>query len=313
MAKYGRRPASASRNLRAKSAARLRVECLETRRLLSAIALPLLPLAPPPLFAAAGGFSRGGGQHLARAILQNVMPNAAGMLRPNPTLAPDQRAPLAGDSSYEPPYAGDRLGEPAHAHDDHRSGEPMNDAALLLDATFEATPNAMPEATPDAPNGIADSGSGAPTENPSDTSQAINLDATTRQVGQETTMDPIAASPVTFSLEMPPSDLLFSPDMTGEWSLSMTLTIYDQPPRYSGEMAPNAPPAGNPAKAPRATSDVPAMIETLSLNRGLAGYRAPEPPCRQRGPIGRQRQYVIECGTVYVADEGSRPRYAHSL
>ena len=59
------------------------------------------------------------------------------------------------------------------------------------------------------PNGIADSGSGAPTENPSDTSQAINLDATTRQVGQETTMDPIAASPVTFSLEMPPSDLLF--------------------------------------------------------------------------------------------------------
>ena len=75
--------------------------------------LPLLPLAPPPLFAAAGEFSRGGGQHLARAILQDVMPSAAGMLRPNPTLAPDQRAPLAGDSSYEPPYAGDRLGEPA--------------------------------------------------------------------------------------------------------------------------------------------------------------------------------------------------------
>ena len=63
--------------------------------------------------------------------------------------------------------------------------------------------------------------------------------------------------------------------MTGEWSLSMTLTIYDQPPRYSGEMVPNAPPAGNPAETPRATSDVPAMIETLSLNRGLAGYRAP--------------------------------------
>lgn len=56
--------------MNAKSSARLRLECLETRSLLSAIGLPLVPpLAPPSTFAAAGEFDHAGG-HRTHAAMQ---------------------------------------------------------------------------------------------------------------------------------------------------------------------------------------------------------------------------------------------------
>ena len=63
-----------------KSSTRLRLECLETRSLLSAIGLPFVPpVAPPSASAAAGEFSRIGGQHAAQAAVQDAVQNAAAM------------------------------------------------------------------------------------------------------------------------------------------------------------------------------------------------------------------------------------------
>ena len=77
-----------------KSSARLRLECLETRSLLSAIGLPLVPpVAPPSAPAAAGEFYRIGGQHVAQAAMQDAVRNVAATLHANPTLTPDRLSP----------------------------------------------------------------------------------------------------------------------------------------------------------------------------------------------------------------------------
>ncbi len=57
--------------MNAKSSARLRLECLETRSLLSAIGLPLVPpLAPPSILATVGEFDHAGGHRTAHAAMQ---------------------------------------------------------------------------------------------------------------------------------------------------------------------------------------------------------------------------------------------------
>ena len=92
--------------MNAKSSVRLRLECLETRSLLSAIGLPPSPpLAPPPAPAAAGEFYRIGGQHVAHAAMQDALQNTAATLGADPTLVPDRLSLHAGDLSIEQPAA----------------------------------------------------------------------------------------------------------------------------------------------------------------------------------------------------------------
>jgi hypothetical protein len=113
--------------MNASGAARLRLECLETRSLLSAIGLPWLPaVAPPPAIYQSAAHS------VARAVMQDAVVTAATMPRANPILAADQLSPVpAGDAAYVAPATGNPVGNPAPPRDFHATDEAAKNVLLV--------------------------------------------------------------------------------------------------------------------------------------------------------------------------------------
>ncbi len=111
----------------AKSSTRLRLECLETRNLLSAVGLPLVPpVAPPSASAVPGEFSQIGGQHRAQAAMQGAVWNTAATPHAGPLLTPDQLSPSPGDSANGQAAGSGQLGDPTSEYDFHGNGDPTN-------------------------------------------------------------------------------------------------------------------------------------------------------------------------------------------
>ena len=81
------------------SPTRLRVECLETRNLLSAIGLPLVPPVAPPSPAAPAAIEQVGGDQLVKPAVQDAVGHAAAMPAANQAFTPDQLSPALADLS----------------------------------------------------------------------------------------------------------------------------------------------------------------------------------------------------------------------
>ena len=261
--------------MNAKFSARLRVECLETRSLLSAIGLPLVPPAAPPwALAAAGEFSRIGGQHVAHAAMQDTVQYAAAMPSVNPTLAPVRLSPGLGDLPYEQSAAEGRFGDRTPAHDFHSTDDPTNTTPLLLGSTFDAL------------QGLADPGSLPAIQNLPDTSQAVNLDPTQWHGDKAATEVAIDVSLVLPSLEVSQNSLPLSRDVADDRSVPTTPMIPDlSPSQLSGQVAPDAPAAFDPAELVLGMSEAQFVIEISPLIHGPAGFR---------GPLGRTIDPAIQ-------------------
>lgn len=282
--------------MNAKSSTRLRVECLETRSLLSAIGLPWVPLvAPPSPPAVLGEFHQVGGHPFAQPIMQDAAPNGVAMLRTNPMLPPDQLFPSAGDSSFAQATAGGRFGDHPNpvrtevsgfsgengsflavqnmtpAHDFHPTGDPTNRSSFL------------PDLTPDVAGGLADSDSALPIQNLPDVSRVVNLDSTEILADEATTTVTIDVSLVLPSPGMPQNSLPSSHGMADEQSASTALTVHESPPLgLLGDIAPDAspavdPPAVDPAELPHYNYiiEFQPVLEIISVDRGPAGFRSP--------------------------------------
>ena len=246
--------------MHAKSSTRLRLECLERRSLLSAIALPLVPpvttlLAP----AVAGEFARIGGQHFATAVALETPQNSVTTLHANPVPAPDQLSAGPIQPSDVPSISGSQFSDPVSAHDLLRSGDVVNATSF------------MPDARSSGPNGVADSGNWRATQGLSGMSGAANLDAMNLQRGGLAGGNAIDTRITPPSPGTPKDNLRFSFGATGQRSESIILTIRESPLRFQGEVVTDVLVAVDPAISPPGMSGVQS-IESPPPDLGPADF-----------------------------------------
>ncbi len=221
--------------MNSKSTVRLRLECLETRTVLSATALPLVPpAAPPPPPAMLGEFHTIGGHSPAQAAITDAMQNAAVMLGANSASTPVH----PGNASYGQPPAGEHFSGPTPGLDYHDNSGLWDESPVFHSSTLAApdltrvTLDLMPVA-PDltlvafdvrlvAPARPDDFRSTPLIHNLPDASQVFNVDHGNVQVGDAATSGLVDAGDPASNPAMPPDDSPLSPGMAGGWSGSDT-------------------------------------------------------------------------------------------
>jgi hypothetical protein len=302
--------------MNATSSTRLRLECLETRSLLSAIGFPLAPPVAPPSFAAAPSeFYRSGGNAVDHAAMRVAVQDAVALPGVNLMLAPDQLSPGLSESSSAAavsnvnlmlapdqfsPRLSDRsnavalplvnpivtltllppeLGDPSY--EAPAAGGRISDLAPMHDfhRTGDATNNIslLPSTAPAAPGGLADAGSAVPIQELPVTSDVVRLAAAEIESGGVTLIGTIDAGSVAPGLDMPRHGWLPSHGMAGDWGESMTFTT--RPPQASrlpGEFAPDALPPFDPAASPHDLNDMQIIVEMSPVNRGQIVFRGPQ-------------------------------------
>lgn len=242
--------------MNAKSSVRLRLECLETRSLLSAIGLPfVLPAAPPSVSAAAAGFYRIGGQQVAHAVMADAVQNLTATPLANPPFTPD-RLPL-----YAQPVTDSRISDPMLGHDFHPVSDPVGEISLLSGSTL------------DVATGFADSGSVAPLQNLSESSPVVTFDSTKWQGGGAASIDRINAGSVAPSLETSNSSLLSPDGMADGQNVFTTLANHDpMPPRFASDVAAYAMPAFGTVMLSHGTNEVQPDSDALPPSRAPADF-----------------------------------------
>ncbi|MGA2258414.1 MAG: hypothetical protein ABSG53_27435, partial [Thermoguttaceae bacterium] len=291
--------------MNAKSSTRLRLECLETRSLLSAVGFPFVPpLTVPSPVAVPGEYYRSGGHQVAQSVMQDVVQNVVAIPNANPMLTPDRLSPgfrdplgAVGLPSANPMLVPDQLApglrdvldaaallganpilmpdQPSSALGNSPYEQPAAEARLsdpvpVHDFRRAGDPtiktSLLPDLTLDPPNGLAVSGSVDAIQNLSDTSFVMAVNAPQLQVDVAITAGDGDIDP---DSGVPSPELARHDELSYHDTFSIFFVIHLSPqPRSQDEIAPDAAAAIDPPA-------LPPVIETLPGSRGLVGYRSP--------------------------------------
>ena len=279
MAKYKRLSPSGSRNMRAKSSARLHLECLEKRTLLSAGGLSIAPAAAVAWPAAlAGEFSQIGEHQFTQATVQvahetaqvtqdggqilHRAPMAVQVAAETPIVSPllsvDQVPFGLGKLSYEQPAAGDQSGIPIRLADYPRNDDPVIATSLSTDAFFSVSNQ------PFAADSVA-----LLQDQPAISHGVMATNLAPAQVDPSKTAAGIVPDFDVANLEVHGNDPLPSYYFVVSGSFSNRMAPQ---PRFSGgwQLMPDfLAPAIDP------TAGLPPAIDAFSVSRGPAGFRGP--------------------------------------
>ncbi len=179
----------------------------------------------------------------------------------SPIFMPEQLSARLSDPTYEQPVVAGQLSTLAPAHDFHPLVDMPNGTSLLRESAV------------DVPSRVTDSGSAVPTHHLPDSSPVVDLEPTTWQGDETTSIDGINAGSVAPNLENSTMNLSFSYGLAGETSALTTSTIHDLPPRFAGDVTMGDPSAFDPVVLSHGMNEVPFDIQTLPQGRGPDGFR----------------------------------------
>jgi len=285
MAIFGRPSTSGSRNMHAKSFTRLRLECLETRNVLSAIGLPPVPpVAPPPPTPVPAEFYRIAEHRVDQVAMQDV----ALMLSANPTRLQGDEATTTDsmDAGTVPPSLEMPKYDRLPAHD--MAGERSDSVPLTIhvqpelrlpgevapdnpDTAALAVSREISEVAPSVPDAAALAVSREMNEVAPAVPDAADL-AVSRGIGKVAPDAPVIAA-LTVSRGM--NDVAPAAPVAADLAASHGIS----------EVAPNGLDAVDLAALPHEFIKFDVIIETLPVNHG---------PADIRGPLSRPADQAIQ-------------------
>jgi hypothetical protein len=272
--------------MNAKSSTRLRLECLETRSVLSAGGLPFIPPAAVPLpVAAAGDFYRLSEHQVEQAALQDAVQNAVAISNANLSLAPDRtssRFDKLTDTAEEvianPTLMPDRLSfelsDPSVRQPSTIGGarEPMFIGDLYVTSSPSYGNSLALGSTLNAGNGAVASVGG----NPASSLLASNMNSANVSVDETFIIDTVVAGPSVTGSGIARHDTPPPVGVVVEQSVSV-LFMFHTPAqlRYQGDYVSYVPADVDLAPSSPSTSVIQAAFDTSSVSRGPTVYRGP--------------------------------------